>query len=64
MQTVLADAADQGLVLTTDALTALGVKGINGFADGDEAFGDRFRKHRQHNRTLSTVERSLAAKAA
>jgi len=24
-------------VLTTDALTALGVKGINGFANGDEA---------------------------
>ena len=56
MQTVLADAADQGLVLTSDALTALGVKGINGFADGDEAFGDRFRKHSQHNRTLWTVE--------
>jgi hypothetical protein len=60
----LADAADHALVLTTDELTALGVKGIDGFADGDEAFGYRFGKHRQRNRTLWTVERSIAVKAA
>ena len=55
----LAEAADAGLVLTTDDLVALGVKGVDGFADGDEAFGYRFSKHRQRNRTLWTIERSI-----
>ena len=55
----LAEAADAGLVLTTDDLIALGVKGVDGFADGDEAFGYRFSKHRQRNRTLWTIERSI-----
>ena len=45
----LAEAADHQLVLTTDELVALGVKGVDGFADGDEAFGYRFSKHRQRN---------------
>ena len=49
-------------MLTTDELTALGVKGIDGFADGDEAFGYRFGKHRQRNRTLWTVERCIGVK--
>ena len=58
----LAEAADHQLVLTTDELVALGVKGVEGFADGDEAFGYRFGKHRQRNRTLWTVERSIGVK--
>ena len=58
----LAEAADHQLVLTTDELVALGVKGVDGFADGDEAFGYRFSKHRQRNRTLWTVERSIGGK--
>ena len=56
----LADAADAGLVLTTDELVALGVKGVDGFADGDLAYGYRFHKHNQRNRVLWTVERSIA----
>lgn len=56
----LAEAADNGLVLTTDELAALGVKGVDGFADGAEAFGYRFHKHQQRNRTLWTVERTIA----
>ena len=58
----LAEAADHQLVLTTDELVALGVKGVDGFADGDEAFGYRFSKHRQRNRTLWTVERTIGVK--
>ena len=58
----LAEAADHQLVLTTDELVALGVKGVDGFADGDEAFGYRFSKHRQRNRTLWTVERCIGFK--
>ena len=58
----LAEAADHQLVLTTDELVALGVKGIDGFADGDQGFGFCFRKHRQRNRTLWTVERSIGVK--
>ena len=56
----LADAADAGLVLTTDELVALGVKGIDGFADGDLAYGYSFHKHNQRNRVLWTVERVIA----
>lgn len=59
----LAEAADNGLVVTTDELVALGVKGIDGFADGDEAFGYRFSKHQQRNRTLWTVERIIGRAA-
>ena len=58
----LAEAADHQLVLTTDELIALGVKGVDGFADGDEAYGYRFSKHLQRNRTLWTVERSIGVK--
>ena len=58
----LAEAADHELVLTTDELVALGVKGVDGFADGDEAFGYRFSKHRQRGRVLWTVERSIGGK--
>ena len=58
----LAEAARDQLVLTTDQLVALGVKGIDGFADGDEAYGYRFSKHRQRNRTLWTVEQSIGGK--
>ena len=59
----LADAADHQLVLTTDELVALGVKGVDGFADGDEAFGYRFSKHRQRGRVLWTVERVIGSSA-
>lgn len=55
----LAEAADNGLVLTTDDLVALGVKGVDGFADGDEAYGYVFHRYRQRNRTLWTVERAI-----
>ena len=58
----LAEAARDHLVLTTDQLAALGVKGVDGFADGDEAYGYRFSKHRQRNRTLWTVEQSIGGK--
>lgn len=56
----LAEAADHALVLTTDELVALGVKGVDGFADGDLAFGYCFHKHNQRNRVLWTVERAIA----
>jgi len=57
------DAADGGLVLTTDELAALGVKGVDGFADGDLAYGYCFHKHNQRNRVLWTVERVIAKPA-
>jgi len=59
----LADAADGGLVLTTDELAALGVKGVDGFTDGDLAYGYCFHKHNQRNRVLWTVERVIAKPA-
>ncbi len=55
----LAEAADNGLVLTTDDLVALGVKGVDGFADGDEAYGYVFHRHRQRNRALWSIERAI-----
>ena len=55
----LAEAADNGLVLTTDDLVALGVKGVDGFSDGDLAYGYVFRRHRQRNRALWTIERAI-----
>jgi hypothetical protein len=55
----LAEAADNGLVLTTDDLVALGVKGVDGFSDGDLAYGYVFSRHRQRNRTLWTIERAI-----
>jgi hypothetical protein len=60
----LAEAADHGLVLTTDELAALGVKGVDGFGDGDLAYGYIFSKHTQRNRTLWTVERAIKQKVA
>lgn len=59
----LAEAADNALVLTTDELAAIGVRGIDGFADGDLAFGYAFFKHQQRNRTLWTVERAIAKRS-
>jgi hypothetical protein len=58
----LAEAADNALVLTTDELVAIGVKGVDGFADGDLAFGYAFSKHQQRNRTLWTIERVIGKK--
>jgi hypothetical protein len=59
----LAEAADNGLVLTSDELAALGVKGIEGFADGDLAYGYCFHKHQQRSRTLWTIERAIGKPA-
>ena len=59
----LAEAADNALVLTTDELVALGVKGIASFANGDLAYGYCFIKHEQRNRVLWMVERCFAAPA-
>jgi len=50
-------------VLTTDELAALGVKGVDGFADGDLAYGYCFHKHNQRNRVLWTVARVIAKPA-
>ena len=55
----LAEAADLSLVLGTDELVALGVKGVEGFVDGDLAYGYCFHKHHQRNRTLWTISRAL-----
>jgi hypothetical protein len=59
----LAEAADNGLVLTTDELAAIGVKGVDGFADGDQAYGYSFHKHQQRNRVLWTVERAIGKRS-
>jgi hypothetical protein len=59
----LAEAADNALVLTSDELASIGVKGIEGFVDGDLAFGYSFSKHQQRNRILWTVERVIGKKA-
>ena len=59
----LAEAADAGLVLTTDELVALGVKGVKDFANDDEAFGYCFTRHEQRNRVLWTVARTIGRPA-
>jgi hypothetical protein len=58
----LAEAADNALVLTSDELSAIGVRGVDGFADGDLAYGYAFSKHQQRNRVLWTVERVIGKK--
>ena len=55
----LAEAADAGLVVTTDELVALGVKGVKDFANGDEAYGYCFTRHEQRNRVLWTIARTI-----
>ena len=60
----LAEAADNGLVLTTDELVSLGVKGVKDFASGDEAFGYCFTKHEQRNRVLWTIARTIGRPAS
>ena len=59
----LAEAADNGLVLTTDELVALGVKGVKDFANGDEAYGYCFTRHEQRNRVLWTIARTIGKPA-
>lgn len=59
----LAEAADNGLVLTTDEMRALGVQGIEKL-DGELAYGYQFTKHLQRGRSLWTVERAIAADRA
>lgn len=58
----LAKAADGGWTLTTDELKERGVKGIEGFKDGDEAYGYRFNRHKQRNTVLWTLTRSLISR--
>ena len=60
----LAECADAGLVLTTDELVSLGVKGVRDFANGDEAFGYCFTKHEQRNRVLWTIARTIGKAAS
>ena len=59
----LAECADAGLVVTSDELVSLGVKGVKDFASGDEAFGYCFTKHEQRNRVLWTVARTIGRPA-
>ena len=56
----LAEAADDALVLTSDELAGIGVKGIQSFANNDLAYGYQFQKHEQRNRVLWTVRRAIA----
>lgn len=56
----LAEAADNALVLTSDELSAIGVKGVQSFANNDLAYGYQFQKHEQRNRVLWTVRRAIA----
>ena len=56
----LAEAADNALVLTSDELSAIGVKGIASFANNDLAYGYQFLKHEQRNRVLWTIRRAIA----
>ena len=56
----LAEAADNALVLTSDELSAIGVKGVQSFANNDLAYGYQFMKHEQRNRVLWTVRRAIA----
>jgi hypothetical protein len=51
------------LVLTTDELVALGVKGVKDFANGDEAYGYCFTRHEQRNRVLWTIARTIGKPA-
>lgn len=59
----LAEAADHGLVITSDELVALGVKGVKDFANGDEAYGYCFTRHEQRNRVLWTIARTIGKPA-
>lgn len=58
----LAEAADQGLVLDNAELKALGVRGVAGAQEDQEAHGYRFRRHQPKGEgtgVLWTVERVL-----
>jgi len=55
----LAEAADQRLPLTRKALAGLVGHGIDGFKDGCEKYGFRFRKHESGSGVVWTVERAL-----
>jgi len=59
----LAEAADRALVLTNDELEALGVKGASGWREDKDAYGYRFRRHKQGRIVLWTVERALGSPA-
>jgi len=57
----LAEAADQGLVLTNEDLAGLLEQGVSGWRDGQEAYGYRFTRHKQRAQVLWTVTRSIGA---
>ena len=58
----LAKAADGGWVLTTEELKEIGVKGLEGFKNGDLAVGYRFNRTKQRGIVLWTLTRALIAK--
>lgn len=55
----LAEAADNGLVLTTGDLTALLGQGVGAWKDGHLAYGYRFQRHKQGSQVLWTVNRAV-----
>jgi hypothetical protein len=55
----LAEAADNGLVLTNDDLGALLGQGVSSWRDGHEAYGYRFRRHQQGRQVLWQIERAI-----
>lgn len=57
----LAEAADAGLVLANDDLSALLVHGVTSWRDGHEASGYRFQRHQQGRQVLWTVARAITA---
>ncbi len=57
----LAEAADQGLVLTNDDLGAVLGQGVSSWRDGHQAYGYRFTRHKQGSQVLWTVERAISA---
>lgn len=62
----LADAADHGLVLDNAELKALGVRGVAGAQEDQEAHGYRFRRHQpkgEGTAVLWTVERVLGQRS-
>lgn len=60
----LAEAADAGLVLANEDLSALLGQGVSAWRDGHEAYGYRFQRHQQGRQVLWTVARAITASTA
>lgn len=60
----LAEAADAGLVLANDDLSALLGQGVAGWRDGHDAYGYRFHRHQQGRQVLWTVTRAITDSSA